>query len=160
MLRPDAARESRLFLSSAFVCFSRARVSNRVKTREELEGHRRRYERTSLGRLGDTRGYTDASANYTSRVNILHTRCYERAGCFPTGIFRFRRRAEDAPWQTVRFDALASIDPRESVSLSEHFAHGSAREIYSRRRRPRTITKYRDYESFMDGDADRALRRN
>jgi len=60
-------------------------------------------------------------------------------------IFRFLRPLDFL--QTTCSDAFARFILR--IGFLERNSAG--REIYSRRRQTRTITKYRNYESFMDG---------
>lgn len=53
--------------------------------------------------------------------------------------------------QTTCSDAFTRFILR--IGFLEGNSAGTVREIYSRRRQTRTITKYRNYESFMDGNA-------
>lgn len=70
-------------------------------------------------------------------------------GDIPMGILRFPKPLDFL--QTTCSDAFARSILR--IGFLERNSVGSVREIYSRRRQTCTITKYRDYESFMDGNA-------
>lgn len=65
------------------------------------------------------------------------------------GILRFLRSLDFL--QTTCSDAFTRSILR--IGFLERNSVGSVRKIYSQRRHTRTITKYRDYESFMDGNA-------
>lgn len=70
-------------------------------------------------------------------------------GNIPMGILWFLRPLDFL--QTTYSDAFARSILR--IVFLERNSVRSVREIYSRRRHTCTITKYRDYESFMDGNA-------